>query len=135
MGKLSYQYRMCSKSPLRSACKCVIITNLQYYNIKKMPTIKLSCENNHNVIENSIIVATLVEELADYGKGKPDLNSSNIYYHNITCSLRFHAKTNILAHQYLLSAFVLFMNNSVIYYTYKTDCTSLAPGYKAETQN
>lgn len=126
---------MCSKSPPRSACKSIIITNLQYYNIKKMLTIKLSCGNNHNVIGNPIIVATLVEELAGYGKAKSDLNSSNIYYHNITCSLRFHAKTNILPHQYLLSAFVLFMNNSVIYYTYKTDCTLLAPGYKAETQN
>lgn len=126
---------MCSESRPSSACKCIIITNLRYYNIKKIPTIKLSCGNNHNVIGNSIIVATLVEELASYGKGKSDPNSSNIYYHNITCSVRFHAKTNILSHQYLLCAFVLFMNNSVIYYTYKTDCTSLAPGYKAETQN
>lgn len=62
-----------------------------------MPTIKLSCGNNHNVIGNSIIVATLVGELAAYGKGKSDLNSSNIYYHNITCSLRFYAKTNLLS--------------------------------------
>lgn len=80
-------------------------------------------------------MATLVGELAQYGKGKSDLNSSNIYYHNITCSLRFHAKTNILSPSYLLNAFVLFMNNSVIYYTYKTDCTRLAAGYGAETQN
>lgn len=89
---------MCSESPRKSACKCIIITNLHYYNIKKIPTIKLSCGNNHNVIGNSIIVATLVGELAGYGKSKSDLNSSNIHYHNITCSLRFHAKTNILTH-------------------------------------
>lgn len=46
---------MCSKSPRKSACKCIIITNLQYYNIKKYPQLNYHVEIIIMLLETQLL--------------------------------------------------------------------------------